>query len=183
MSWSDGILSVVYYTDKIHILCNIFIVYISLKNHLLISCSFSHRVPVNSRNWYDIVFRIAEIGVALWFPCCLWNCMAPEQLWILNPRKLLSRQIDPSIPTLNADSNKLSPEEGQTFLAKKDCWICYDSDKPEPLIQPCRCTGDVSSVHHECLKRWLVESCGTNNEPQLSCKVCSHPYEIEKSKK
>ncbi|EDW03095.1 uncharacterized protein LOC6562286 [Drosophila grimshawi] len=141
------------------------------------------KVPVNSRNWHDIIFRIAEIGVALWFPCCLWNCMAPEQLWILNPRKLLSRQIDPSIPTLNADSNKLSPEEGQTFLTKKDCWICYDSDKPEPLIQPCRCTGDVSSVHHECLKRWLVESCGSNNEAQLACKVCSHPYEIEKSKK
>jgi len=79
--------------------------------------------------------------------------MAPEQLWILNPRKLLSRQIDPSIPTLNADTNKLSPEEGQSFLNKKDCWICYDTDKPEPLIQPCRCTGDVSSVHHECLKR------------------------------
>ncbi|EDW12222.1 uncharacterized protein LOC6576794 [Drosophila mojavensis] len=141
------------------------------------------KVPVNSRNWYDIIFRIAEIGVALWFPCCLWNSMAPEQLWILNPRKLLSRQIDPSIPTLDADSNKLSPEEGQTFLSKKDCWICYDSDKPEPLIQPCRCTGDVSSVHHECLKRWLVESCGSNNEAQLACKVCSHPYEIEKSKK
>ncbi|KAH8397611.1 hypothetical protein KR215_003822 [Drosophila sulfurigaster] len=141
------------------------------------------KVPVNSRNWHDIIFRIAEIGVALWFPCCLWNCMAPEQLWILNPRKLLSRQIDPTIPTLDADSNKLSPEEGQTFLTKKDCWICYDSDKPEPLIQPCRCTGDVSSVHHECLKRWLVESCGSNNDAQLSCKVCAHPYEIEKSKK
>ncbi|BFF94240.1 uncharacterized protein DMAD_11929 [Drosophila madeirensis] len=140
------------------------------------------KVPVNSRNWHDIIFRIAEIGVALWFPCCLWNSMAPEQLWILNPRKLLSRQIDPSIPTLNAETNKLSPEEGQSFLAKKDCWICYDNDKPEPLIQPCRCTGDVSSVHHECLKRWLVESC-SKTEAQLSCKVCGHPYEIEKSKK
>lgn len=53
------------------------------------------KVPVYSRNWHDIVFRLAEVGVALWFPCCLWNSMAPEQLWILNPRKLLTRQIDP----------------------------------------------------------------------------------------
>lgn len=56
---------------------------------------FFCRVPVYSRNWHDIVFRLAEVGVALWFPCCLWNSMAPEQLWILNPRKLLTRQIDP----------------------------------------------------------------------------------------
>lgn len=120
--------------------------------------------------------------MALWFPCCLWNSMAPEQLWILNPRKLISRQIDPSIPTTSAETKTLSPEEGQSFLAKKDCWICYDNDKLEPLIQPCRCTGDVSSVHHECLKRWLVESC-SNNEAQLSCKVCGFPYEVEKTKK
>ncbi|XP_053961281.1 uncharacterized protein LOC128865199 [Anastrepha ludens] len=140
------------------------------------------KVPVYSRNWHDIVFRIVEMGVAFWFPCCLWNSMAPEQLWILNPRKLLSRQIDPSIPTTSAETKSLSPEEGQSFLTKKDCWICYDNDKPEPLIQPCRCTGDVSSVHHECLKRWLVESC-SSTDAQLSCKVCGFPYEIEKTKK
>lgn len=54
-----------------------------------------YRVPVYSRNWHDVVFRSVEVGVALWFPCCLWNSMSPEQLWILNPRRLLRRQIDP----------------------------------------------------------------------------------------
>lgn len=39
----------------------------------------------------------------------------------------------------------------------RDCWICYDSARSEPLIRPCRCTGDVSAVHHDCLSRWLVE--------------------------
>lgn len=33
------------------------------------------RVPLYSRNWHDIVFRVIEVGVALWFPCVLWNCM------------------------------------------------------------------------------------------------------------
>lgn len=47
-----------------------------------------------SRNWHDVVFRLAEIGVALWFPCVLWNSMAPERLWVLNPRRLLARQLD-----------------------------------------------------------------------------------------
>ncbi|KAI8432564.1 hypothetical protein MSG28_013555 [Choristoneura fumiferana] len=52
------------------------------------------KVPVVSRNWHDLVFRLAEIGVALWFPCVLWNSMAPERLWLLNPRRLLARQLD-----------------------------------------------------------------------------------------
>lgn len=44
-----------------------------------------------SRNAYDIIFRVVELGVALWFPCVLWNCMSPEQLWILNPKKILKK--------------------------------------------------------------------------------------------
>ena len=26
-----------------------------------------------SRNVHDLVFRIVELGVVLWFPCVLWN--------------------------------------------------------------------------------------------------------------
>lgn len=120
--------------------------------------------------------------------------MAPEQLWILNPKKLLTRQIDPCDRT--ADKNgcggfdgvelrrTCSPEEGQSFLVvKKDCWICYDSEKPEALIQPCKCTGDVSSVHHECLRMWLVESCAKDDEAVPKCKVCDAPYEIKRTNK
>lgn len=143
-----------------------------------------------SRNWHDIVFRLAEVGVALWFPCCLWNSMAPEQLWILNPKKLLTRQIDLDDGAGARDrvdgielKKTCSPEEGQSFLVRKDCWICYDSEKPEPLIQPCKCTGDVSSVHHECLRMWLVESCAKDDEAVLKCKVCDAPYEIKRTNK
>lgn len=56
------------------------------------------RVPLMSRNAYDIIFRVVELGVALWFPCVLWNCMSPEQLWILNPKKILKKlDIDRSL--------------------------------------------------------------------------------------
>ena len=30
--------------------------------------------------------------MALWFPCVLWNCIRPEQLWCLNPKKILDRR-------------------------------------------------------------------------------------------
>lgn len=143
------------------------------------------KVPVNSRNWHDLVFRLAEIGVALWFPCVLWNCMAPERLWILNPRRLLARQLDDAKlaevsaapQTERADDSKQA--DGSSTSLVGDCWICYDGDRPEPLIRPCRCTGDVSSVHHDCLRRWLVESAA--NVDGLRCKVCNAPYEVEES--
>lgn len=135
---------------------------------------WKQKVPVNSRNWYDIGFRMVEVGVVIWFLACLWNSFSPEQLWILNPRKLLTRQIEPV-----ASSSRTS-DENQTLLV---CWVCYDQDKQEPLIQPCRCSGDVSSVHHECLRRWLVESYKEEETADLKCRVCSTPYEIRRTSK
>ena len=57
---------------------------------ILLECIFC-RVNLTSRNTHDIIFRTIEIGIALWFPCVLWNCIRPEQLWCLNPKKILER--------------------------------------------------------------------------------------------
>lgn len=102
---------------------------------------WKQKVPVQSRNWYDVMFRMVEVGVVIWFLACLWNSFSPDQLWLLNPRRLLTRQIEPV-----ASTSKSSSEENEALLV---CWVCYDQDKKEPLIQPCRCTGDLRSVHHE----------------------------------
>ncbi|XP_026728432.1 uncharacterized protein LOC113494329 isoform X5 [Trichoplusia ni] len=143
------------------------------------------KVPVVSRNWHDLVFRLAEIGVALWFPCVLWNSMAPERLWLLNPRRLLARQLDDArLSDLlahhhdakqNVETDSLVGSVGSA----RDCWICYDSARSEPLIRPCRCTGDVSAVHHDCLSRWLVES--AQSPDGLKCKVCNTPYIVQET--
>ena len=62
------------------------------------------------------------------------------------------------------------------FLSEEDlrgpeCWICYDPDASDagPMINPCDCKGDVGAVHHDCLRRWLVES--ADNPDALNCKV------------
>ena len=133
------------------------------------------KVPVNSRNWHDVVFRIVEIGVAVWFPAVLWNCMQPSELWILNPRKLLAKLDQKTSEYLPSPESCMM--EVDAFIDKRECWICYDNDNPEPLIQPCACTGDVSSVHHECLRRWLMESASSSVE-KLQCKVCKQPYDV-----
>ncbi|KAK9873894.1 hypothetical protein WA026_002246 [Henosepilachna vigintioctopunctata] len=141
------------------------------------------KVPVNSRNWHDVVFRTVEIGVAVWFPAVLWNSMHPGELWILNPQKLLVKLEIQSKDERQAQTKELTEiDDGDAFINKRECWICYDGDKPEPLIQPCACTGDVSSVHHDCLRRWLVES-ATNCQEPLRCKVCNYAYEVGSTSK
>ncbi|XP_018334563.1 uncharacterized protein LOC108743488 [Agrilus planipennis] len=142
------------------------------------------KVPVVSRNWHDVLFRVVEIGVAIWFPAVLWNCMSPNELWILNPRKLLAKLDNGNVPTiyLSSDEGDVSKNEGEE-KTNGECWICYDADRSDPLIRPCACTGDVSSVHHECLRRWLMESSSTSTETTLKCKVCNCPYNVETTTK
>lgn len=105
--------------------------------------------------------------------------MKPSELWILNPRKLLAR-LDHHRSTDDGGAVSLPTAEAACVGEKRECWICYDGDKTEPLIQPCACTGDVSSVHHDCLRRWLMESvtaAGSSAE-KLHCKVCKEPYDV-----
>lgn len=144
------------------------------------------KVPLYSRNWHDVVFRVIEVGVVLWFPCVLWNCMSPEQLWILNPKRILKRlDLDQTKHVREIElQDKCAGHEPATItdgtsISSKDCWICYDNDRHDagPLIQPCQCRGDVSAVHHDCLRRWLVES--SVNADSLTCKICGTNYNVE----
>lgn len=125
-------------------------------------------MPVHSRNWHDVVFRVVEIGVAVWFPAVLWNCMSPSELWILNPKKLL-RKVDAMPPGSRRQVGGEQPlADGEMARhPRHECWICYDSDGADELIRPCACTGDVSRVHHECLRRWLLESSSCSNQVSL----------------
>lgn len=83
--------------------------------------------------------------------------MQPSEL-VLNPRKLLN-----SFDQLNTSKNsyndvKVGIEDiNYTISVVKDCWICYDREKKDILIEPCQCKGDVSSVHHECLRKYKYD--------------------------
>jgi len=142
------------------------------------------KVDLTSQNTHIVIFRVVEIGVALWFPCVLWNCIKPEQLWILNPKQILKtfRHSDlnhtekPADSSVSRDSSASRSDDSESL----ECWICYDNDRTDvgSLIQPCGCKGDVGVVHHDCLRRWLVES--SDNPESLKCKVCNQSYEVER---
>lgn len=168
---------------------------------LIITCGFlfsetleqfwKTKVDLQSRNTHDIVFRTVEIGVALWFPCVLWNCIRPDQLWCLNPKKILERFPPTARHNVNANgmgtgSDRIegdpnnSDEDDDDENEGPECWICYDNDRVDAgqMINPCSCRGDVGAVHHDCLRRWLVES--ADNPDALRCKVCNVDYKVEK---
>ncbi|XP_014260105.1 uncharacterized protein LOC106672862 [Cimex lectularius] len=138
---------------------------------------WKNKVPISSRNILDLIFRTAEIGVALWFPCVLWNSMKPEQLWILNPKRILKSQVAHVQP--KADTQFVEKSMPEETVEGKECWICYDNTKTDsgPLIQPCFCKGDVQAVHYECLKKWLIES------KQSFCLVCRCQYGLSNESK
>ena len=152
-----------------------------------------YRTGVESRNALEIVARISELAVALWFPCVLWNCFRPKELWILNPKKLIK---DPTIEqtkdenettvllasqkcynTINDDLNK------EEKSIQYDCWVCYDADRTDAgaMIFPCQCKGDVAAVHQNCLKRWLVEL-SLDSAEVPTCRVCKTKYTIREDK-
>jgi len=140
------------------------------------------KVDLTSQNTHVIIFRVVEIGVALWFPCVLWNCIRPEQLWILNPKKIIkSGHTNTDGRDSSSDDKSSSRDSSASRSDDLECWICYDTDNSTggSLIQPCGCKGDVGYVHHNCLRRWLVEK-GEENPDNLTCGVCKLPYEVER---
>lgn len=148
-----------------------------------VSSDWKYKLPVLSQNFYDIGFRIVEFGVVLWFPCVLWNCGCPEELWVLNPKRIF-RSFDFRRRRQQSQSEEDKASTYHTFdsesmCSRCDCWVCYDPERKDagPLIQPCGCKGDVATVHHDCLKKWLVESAANESSPE--CRVCGQPYVLE----
>jgi len=154
-------------------------------------------MSVGDKNIVDVAFHLAELACILWFPCTLWNVRTPSKLWILNPQNLLTRHsvhenmhIVEETPA-GVRMNNVHPEvaeqthaehvveESGKFVTGGDCWICYDKESDEVLIQPCNCRGDLKLVHHSCLKVWLVEkSVSAAENKSLSCDVCKEEYKV-----
>ncbi|KAF1789242.1 Zinc finger, RING/FYVE/PHD-type [Phytophthora cactorum] len=63
------------------------------------------------------------------------------------------------------------------------CYVCYDETEDDnPLIAPCKCSGDTKYIHLNCLKRWNTngeknEICTVLDESNArTCSICKAPY-------
>lgn len=55
-----------------------------------------------------------------------------------------------------------------------ECRICFDGDRPETMLMPCRCRGTSAYIHDRCLRIYL------SYYPDRICRVChermEHPW-------
>jgi len=65
-------------------------------------------------------------------------------------------------------------EEGEVST----CRICLEpaSDKNDPLIRPCKCSGSIGLTHKNCLQKWRMKT--TNLENIYRCPICKWKYRI-----
>lgn len=76
--------------------------------------------------------------------------------------------------TTAASVAAVEPEDDKCSIVSIVCRICFDDNKDESIITPCKCKGTVAFVHRSCLEKWLSESNTT------SCELCQHVYETER---
>ncbi|CAK4665428.1 unnamed protein product [Aphanomyces euteiches] len=77
-------------------------------------------------------------------------------------------------------SQRLSVTRNSTVAV---CYVCYDeSEDDNPLVAPCKCSGDTKYIHVNCLKRWHTngdknEICAVLDESDArTCSICKSPY-------
>ncbi|CAI5745006.1 unnamed protein product [Peronospora destructor] len=87
----------------------------------------------------------------------------------------------------NADASGNDESKPRLSLQRQStsaiCYVCYDeSEEENPLIAPCKCSGDTKYIHLNCLKRWNTngeknEICTVLDESNArTCSICKAPY-------
>lgn len=73
-----------------------------------------------------------------------------------------------------------SPQTAET-PAVQICRICFgsESEAPNTLIKPCKCSGSMAFIHVQCLKSWV--DCKEQATPQ--CEICKSPFNIQSTSK
>jgi len=79
-----------------------------------------------------------------------------------------------SAAAAGVEVGKTSTEESEGLA---ECWICRDSSRAEPLIQPCACRGSMSGVHASCVEDWIRHHRANAQDGEVpKCSVCKQPY-------
>jgi len=76
-------------------------------------------------------------------------------------------------------NNQLKNKKINIKSYEKRCRICYDDDKQEKLINPCKCDGSIKFVHQSCLEKWIETSkrddCPQCKYKYIKKKICNYP--------
>lgn len=86
----------------------------------------------------------------------------------------------------NQSANEFHKSESNYSFSKFNCRICYSSicDENDPLISPCKCTGSMSYIHYQCLKKCIESKMQKKEEDcykfytwkSFECEICKAEY-------
>lgn len=68
---------------------------------------------------------------------------------------------------------------------KPVCYMCFDDEDTDdnPLISPCKCTGDTAFVHVECLRKWHTAEADNQicflSSVDATCSVCKSTFKSD----
>ena len=86
-----------------------------------------------------------------------------------------SPPVTPVTPLSDTSHNDIVTEKQDTENTSDIiCRICWETDKEENLIQPCKCKGTMKWVHEKCLQKWLEVS------GHQKCQECKYKYRTVK---
>jgi pSer/pThr/pTyr-binding forkhead associated (FHA) protein len=88
------------------------------------------------------------------------------------------------------DSMEAAVDNGSTGRSstagdKPVCYMCFDDEDTEenPLIAPCKCTGDTAYVHVECLRKWHTAEADNQicflSSVDATCSVCKSTFKSD----
>ena len=95
-----------------------------------------------------------------------------REVYVLTPK--LAAGVDFMFDSFYQFHKQLS-KMGDSVDEHPSCRLCHEEEKPtSPLYSPCKCSGSMKYVHHDCLTDWLRLS----NKLELKCEVCSGVYQF-----
>jgi len=89
------------------------------------------------------------------------------------------------------NSDDSMDDEGNTQRSAMDtgdhpvCYMCFDEEDTEenPMITPCKCSGDTKFVHVECLRKWHTAEADNQicflSSVDATCSVCKSSFKSD----